>query len=273
MARSGLKRVVKTVKGKKSRVRRAYWVKSAQPARKRAYKLAAKYAAVGLGAALLAGGAFYGLSKLENHQTEQLRRARNLHLSRMEADLQRDGAEARGLLQRVASPFRPNRAGGASGAPLTLSQLKGIATHFDVTLGSMHNRHVREGRAVGEGTATLHGPTPGTHIMGRGGQDIRGLHYAPNALRGGGAIFTDPRALAAHRSRSMRLAPTTAADATRAHHAANTPISLDSIGHGVLGSVTMNHAINNLSYTRQRGHVPYTSPAAQRRGMFLGMLR
>jgi len=270
MARSGLKRVVKTVKGKKRRVRRAYWVKSAQPARKRSYKLAAKYAAVGLGAALLAGGAFYGLSKLENHQTEQLRRARNLHLSRMEAALQRDGAEARGLLQRVASPFRPNRVGGAPGARLAFTLLP---TNFDVTLGSMHNRHVREGRAVGEGTATLHGPTPGTHIMGRGGQDIRGLHYAPNALRGGGAIFTDPRALAAHRSRSMRLAPTTAADATRAHHAANTPISLDSIGHGVLGSVTMNHAINNLSYTRQRGHVPYTSPAAQRRGMFLGMLR
>lgn len=273
MARSGLKRVVKTVKGKKGRVRRAYWVKSVQPARKRSYKLAAKYAAVGLGAALLAGGAYYGLSKLENRQNEQLRRARNLHLSRMEASLQRDGAEARNLLQRVARPFSPGAVSGAPRAPLTLSQLKSINTHFDVTLGSMHNQFVREGRAAGEGAAALHGPTSGTQIMGRGGQDIRGLHYAPNALRGGGAVFTDQRALAAHRARGMHLAPTTAASATRAHHAANTPISLDSIGHGVLSSVTMNHAVNNLSYTRQRGHVPYTSQAAQRRGMFLGMLR
>lgn len=273
MARSGLKRVVKTVKGKKGRVRRAYWVKSAQPARKRSYKLAAKYAAVGLGAALLAGGAFYGLSKMENRQNEQLHRSRNLQLSRMEAHLQRDRAEARNLLHRVARPFSP---GGVSEAPrtsLTLSQVKSIATHFDVTMGSKHNQFVREGRAAGEGAAALHGPTHGTQIMGRGGQDIRGLHYAPNALRGGGAVFTDQRALAAHRARGMRLAPATAASATRAHHAANTSISLDAIGHGVLSSVTTNHAVNNLSYTRQRRHVPYTSQAAQRRGMFLGMLR
>ena len=273
MARSGLKRVVKTVKGKKGRVRRAYWVKSAQPARKRAYKLAAKYAAVGLGAALLAGGALYGLSKMENRQNEQLHRSRNLQLSRMEASLQRDRAEAQNLLQRVAQPFSPGGVSGAPRTPLTLSQAKSIATHFDVTLGSMRNQFVREGRAAGEGDAVLHGPTHGTQIMGRGGQDIRGLHYAPNALRGGGAVFTDQRALAAHRARGMRLAPATAASATRAHHAANTPISLDAIGHGVLSSVTMNHAVNNLSYTRQRGHVPYTSQAAQRRGMFLGMLR
>lgn len=273
MARSGLKRVVKTVKGKKGRVRRAYWVKSVQPARKRSYKLAAKYAAVGLGAALLAGGAYYGLSKLEDRQNEQLRRARNLHLSRWEGSLHRADAEAQNLIQRVGRPFRPGGVSGGPGTPTTLAQLKGIATHYEVSLDSMHNRFVREGRAAGEGAAALHGATPGTHIMGRDGRDIRGMHYAPNALRGGGAVFTDQRALAAHRSRGMQLAPTTAASATRAHHTANTPISLDSIGHGVLSSVTMNHAVNNLSYTRQRGHVPYTSQAAQRRGMFLGMMR
>lgn len=58
MARSGLKKVVKTVKGKKGSARRAYWVKSDPNAGKKKPGFLRRHAGKILGAAALVGGAY-----------------------------------------------------------------------------------------------------------------------------------------------------------------------------------------------------------------------
>lgn len=332
MARAGLKRVVKTVKGKKKSVRRTYWVKSASPQKKQGRTKRVSSAVVGflsrnkgkIAAVALLAGALYGAHRLAdggNHSgpktsangggprtpdrpspfgagTADPRRRNQPAGVRTTPHPYGEGPVPPGFVQGIGGPpiptatkrplmerLRPlfdtipehhrvvkNRVTHVSMDPSDVAARKIRMSNVRVDFDARSRRLIREGRMAADPHYVLRGPTDDTQLMLRGGQEVRGLHYAPNALRGGGSVFTSPSALARHRSLGIQAAPATAASASRAYHTANTPIHLDSIGHGVLRSVAPWHALDNARYTNQRSHTPYTSSAHQHRGMLMGML-
>jgi hypothetical protein len=335
MARAGLKKVVKTVKGKRGPSRRAYWVKSGSPTQKKQGRIGRAAGAVGgflgrhkgkLAAIAVIAGALYGAHRLTRggkHSGPTATSAggggphppdRPSPFGAVTADPSRrkqpgkihatpysygEGPVPPGFVQGIGGPpipiapkrplmerLRPlfdtipehhrvvkHRVDHVSMEPSAVAARNIRVTNVTVDTNAWVNKRAREGRMADDPRYVLNGPTSGTQLMGRDGGEIRGLHYAPNAMRGGGGVFTSPSVLAHHRSRGIQVAPTTAAEASRAHHTAHSPISLGEIGHGVLRSVAPIHALGNARYTNQRSHVPYKSSAHQRRGMLMGMLR
>lgn len=148
MARAGLKKVIKTVKGKKGSARRAYWVKSDPNAGKKKPGFLRRHAGKILGAAALVGGAYLA------HRAGATAAAKGAVRGTLSA--YRDAKAIRsangpkiGVGEKISGALAAVRHGGAAGAR------EATKAHYD----QISNRH-HEGRGS-RIDALLHGVREG----------------------------------------------------------------------------------------------------------------
>jgi hypothetical protein len=166
MARAGLKKVIKTVKGKRGSARRAYWVKSDPNAGKKKPGFLRRHAGKILGAAALVGGAY--LAHRAGATAAAKGAVRGTLSAYRDAKAMRSASGPKiGVGEKISGAMAAVRHGGAAGArEATRSHYEGIASRHTEGKGSRID-------------ALLHGAASGDGVRGR-------VREARNAVRQAG---------------------------------------------------------------------------------------